>query len=84
MKLGIKQMLFSWRRVTRKELNEEVEDDMRRYRASGRKTARKEAVASTVGVFTKRVFYREEEIEKIYCRKNTVCQGKSKRQVTRT
>ena len=78
MKLEIKQTLFSWRRVTRKKLNEEVEDDMRRYRASGRKTARKEAVASTVGVFTKRVFYREEEIEKIHSGRIPCIQGEAR------
>ena len=53
------------------ELNDEIEDDTPGDRASGRKTTRKEAVASTVEVFTKQVFYREEEIEKIlqeeYC-----------------
>ena len=47
------------------ELNDEVEDDTRRDRGSGRKGARKEAVASSVEVFTKQVFYREEVIEKI-------------------
>ena len=48
------------------ELNEGVEVDTSiRDRANGRKTARNEAVASTIEMFTKRVFYREEEIEKI-------------------
>ena len=47
------------------ELNDVVEDDTQRDRTSDRKTARKEAVASTVNVFTERVFYREEEVEKI-------------------
>ena len=47
------------------ELNDEIEDDTPGDRASGRKTTRKEVVASTVEVFTKQVFYREEEIEKI-------------------
>ena len=60
--------MIKWELISRKLIlcaHPEVEDDTRRDRASGRTTARKEAVASTVEVFTKQVFYREEEIEKI-------------------
>ena len=49
--------------------------------ANGRKECN-EVVASTIEMFTKRVFYREEEIEKILQEKYNVYQERNMRQGT--